>query len=306
MSFREFGYKGKYGFRRNMYGDDETIEKWVVKFGPQDIYISVFRYESTNVDSSKLEAGLYFDIDNEDNLEAACEDLQALVAILQSQGVGRKSYDIWFSGFKGFHLTIPWKAMGVGPAKDLPQVYKKIALEFNNLLPNKNIDLSVYEFKRLWRVPNTINSKSGLYKIQLQAEIPCLQKIKQLAKKTQPINQLYTISNPILSLWVDRARREIADASRRKTYSLKFAPNGINPEVERTIQEGVAANRNNTTFYLACYLESKGWGIDDTIRVLSAFGERCTPPASASYSDFTQVAIERTVHSAYKNKGRAE
>ncbi len=307
MNVWEFGYKGKNGFRRNMYGDAATIKNWVLKFGPQDIYTSVFKYESDDVASSKLEAGLYFDIDNEENLEAAYEDLLALVAILHSQRIERTLFHVWFSGFKGFHLTIPWNAMGIAPARDLPAVYKKIALELNQLLPNKNIDTSVYEERRLWRFPNTINSKSGLYKIQVADYIQPLEKIKELAKTSQPIAPLETASNKILTLWVDRARREIAEASRPKVAAKRLDASGISANTAQFLNQGkTKGGRDNYIYWLACRLWNERISKEEAISELQKTGELCSPPASANDSDFNSKSIERTVGSAYRNKGGAQ
>jgi len=206
MNVWEFGYKiipqypGDTGFRRNLYGDITEVRDWVKKFGPEDIYTSVYKYQSPDVVTSTLEAGLYFDLDKEDDLEAAYEDLLALVVILGSQGISRESIHVWFSGFKGFHVTIPFGAMGISPARDLADVYKKIAGELNNYLPNKTLDTTVYESKRLWRFPNTINSKSGLHKIQLPIDIPSLDEVKQLAKTPQPIKLVNPLPIKTLSL----------------------------------------------------------------------------------------------------------
>lgn len=301
MSIWEFGYKGQDGFRRNLYGDIATIKSWVLKYGPKDIYTSVFKYESDDVASSKLEAGLYFDIDNESNLGAAYEDLLALVVILQSQGIGRESFHVWFSGKKGFHLTIPFNGMGIVPAKDLPAVYKKIALELNKLLPNKNIDSTVYESKRLWRFPNTINSKSGLYKIQVANDIQTLEEIKELAKTPQPITLLKVIPNKILALWVDRARREIEETLRPKLAIQRTYALSIGSDAAKVLLKGkVSPGRNQTCFWLACYLKSKRYSLSEVTAQLITWGERCNPPASANISDFNSKSIERTVESAFK------
>ena len=307
MGIREFGYKLEDGFRRNMYGDITSIESWVLKYGPNDIYTSIFEYENKDVESSKLAAGLYFDIDNEESLTSAYEDLLALVDILQYQGIQRESFNVWFSGYKGFHLTIPFKNMGIVPAKDLPQVYKKIALELNKLLPHKNIDFAVYESKRLWRLPNSVNSKSGLYKIQLTDASQTLEEIKELAKTPQPITQIKEISNRVLALWVDRARQEIAEASRPRVTTQKTHISGISAATAQYLNQGeVKPGRDKYIYWLACRLWSEGVSQAQAISELQRTGEFCSPPASANDSDFNSNSIERAVKSAYKRKGGAK
>ena len=64
---------------------------------------------------------------------------------------------IFFSGSKGFHLELPSSLFGIEPCTNLPYRLKKTMqkLEFD-------VDMSMYQHNRLWRLPNTINSKTNL------------------------------------------------------------------------------------------------------------------------------------------------
>lgn len=99
------------------------------------------------------------DIDGETFIESRDATID-LMALLEDINVPFKPF---FSG-TGFHLSIPSESFKWEPHKDL-HLYVKEALH------NKGVfnfaDVSVTDKVRIIRVPNTINSKSGLYKVSL-------------------------------------------------------------------------------------------------------------------------------------------
>lgn len=68
-----------------------------------------------------------------------------------------------FSGAKGFHVVIAGSIRLFD--KDQPAMYKKIALAIKTKCPH--LDCNIYDERRLMRVRNTINSKTGLYDIEI-------------------------------------------------------------------------------------------------------------------------------------------
>ena len=116
---------------------------------------------------------------------------EAIIAtkFLLENGVPQKALFVYFSG-RGFHLEVDPRVFGVRPSTDLHHIYRelacciagvkrdkeKIALEFDEkgkcikqAYPAKlqTLDQTIYNSDRLWRVPNTINTKSSKYKIAL-------------------------------------------------------------------------------------------------------------------------------------------
>jgi hypothetical protein len=72
-----------------------------------------------------------------------------------------------FSGSKGFHIRMPAALFGdFEPSEDLPDIVREICKEISG---DVSIDESVFKTTGLMRVPNTPNSKSGLYAIPLTA-----------------------------------------------------------------------------------------------------------------------------------------
>jgi len=74
---------------------------------------------------------------------------------------------IWFSGNKGFHLTVRPEVFGIKPHYHLTYIVRSIAFELADALELETLDRSVYTRRRMWRIANTVNPKSGKFKIEL-------------------------------------------------------------------------------------------------------------------------------------------
>ena len=57
--------------------------------------------------------------------------------------------------------------MGLLPKQDLNQEFKNLAIWLQQQSTSPIIDTAIYDRKRLLRIPNTINSKTGLYKVPI-------------------------------------------------------------------------------------------------------------------------------------------
>jgi hypothetical protein len=111
---------------------------------------------------------VHFDIDRND-LDTALKDTRALVnRIVNIYRVDPVAIRIFFSGSKGFHIEIPAKCFGgFEPSADAHKRIKALAFR---IAGNIELDPQAYDLTRLWRVPNTRNAKTGLYKIPLTYE----------------------------------------------------------------------------------------------------------------------------------------
>jgi replicative DNA helicase len=106
----------------------------------------------------------YMDVDNQDLRQAHNIAKNLLLYIETELELDLNVVEVFFSGAKGFHVAIPGAYFGFEPRKDLPQIHRAIAKELFNVF---NLDFAIYDINRLFRLPNTKHSKTGLYKVIL-------------------------------------------------------------------------------------------------------------------------------------------
>ena len=109
---------------------------------------------------------LRFDFDDKDNLDNALHNARNFAIHIEGEyGIELRLLRYFFSGSKGFHIEIPGELFGgFIPRNDLHRIHRSLALE---LWRADQLDTSIYDMNQLWRMTNTINSKSGRFKVQL-------------------------------------------------------------------------------------------------------------------------------------------
>ncbi len=137
---------------------------------------------------------LPLDIDS-DNLERALKNAKKLGELLFiRRGVPADACLIYFSGAKGFHFMLDTRLLGrIIPSLHLHLVFAHFRKEliFSAAGLNQDaFDFSIKDKVRLIRLPNTVNQKTGLYKIQLMPEELfqlSIDEIKEKARHAQPL-----------------------------------------------------------------------------------------------------------------------
>lgn len=180
----------------------ETFPDYIDTPGLIDCYHSVYLHSAEILDYQKQNGGklagyagaawcreLIFDIDNkgeniQENIRLSLEGVKSLIGRLKNAGLS--SFDIAFSGYKGFHLSI--SSVLLDKLSGFPETPKRVKSLAQKIAGNA-IDERIYQNIWIIRSLNSINSKSGLYKIPLtEAEIYSLspEEIITLAKKPRP------------------------------------------------------------------------------------------------------------------------
>lgn len=130
---------------------------------------------------------LVFDLDNAD-LEVAKQDVIRLLSRLSKEvGLGKEGINnhvrVYFSGNKGFHVFV--KTLKRFSPEELKDYCKAIAGDL------ASFDAKIYNTTRCFRIVNTINKKSGLYKIPVSLELikqkDAIDRIKELAVAPQKV-----------------------------------------------------------------------------------------------------------------------
>lgn len=168
------GFKNGF-FKRKIYvqeTDKEAINNFIRQYNNTDVYSSIYSYQpNIDVEESNLKAPLYLDFDDNDitnNYKEIRREVYQTISFFQREfGIPNDLIKIYFSGNKGFHLLIPFKIFNIKEDNNLNYKYKKL---INLIIKEYNLirlDSKIYDKKRLFRIPYSINSKSGLKKIQI-------------------------------------------------------------------------------------------------------------------------------------------
>ena len=91
--------------------------------------------------------------------------VEEVVEILNGYGVLTECLAFYFSGKKGFHIEIPSDIVGIDPLP-VEEFYDRI-IKFLNIL-GINSDPKMHSRLQHYRLPNTKNGKSNLYKIPIK------------------------------------------------------------------------------------------------------------------------------------------
>lgn len=265
-------------FIRNIiepFGDD-AIKQFRGKHNNTDVYTTVLKFDKEQIREGKQTGPLYFDFDN----EFALDDLRDVMKFFIKHGCPKESIHVYYSGSKGFHLEIPFEALRIDPSQELHKLYEVVAKEIKRQLHLPSLDEAIYDAVRLWRLPNSINSKSGLYKIPLtseETELP-LDQIKEFAKAPRD-----DFKFPVPIIWEEFTN--VISKAKKRLRNTTYKGGVFEPAEE--------GQRNDRTFRRAIRLKAEGKSLEETLQICTDFPDR--PPLSPS-------EIERTVASAYQDK----
>lgn len=293
-------------FTRNKYCLKSELNKKIKQF-TGDKYMTIYSYDSKDISTCNFIAPLYldFDMDNlEDNYDKLIRDLKIIVYRLKTElFLENRDIEIYFSGAKGFHIIISHKVFGFEPSRTLNKDLKAVAVYFKASTFTKCIDTGIYDYRRLFRVPNTINTKTGLYKVPIPYNklikmsyselLKYASKPHKIIKKPRIYNQkahnaFYELVNKIQ----EREKRTVNTTVAREYVSNKK----LLPCVEYLLQNGAnEGQRNNCTVALASALFQIGHSKEEVIEILDTWNQ------TKNNSPIPDKELYTTINSAYNN-----
>lgn len=294
-------------FKRKVFTDLDNVDKKIKQIGFNgDIYQTVYRYESKNQDESDFIAPMYFDLDI-DNIEENYGKIKIDLMLVIRQlitlfKINEEDIQIYFSGSKGFHVIIDEKIFGFEKGRSLNKDLKLIALKLKTFTVNKTIDTKIYDYKRLFRVVNTINHKTGLYKVPVslfQIRNFTYNELINYAKSQKEIFSKEYELNEYAKENFEKIIEGIR-ADNKRHVNIKVAKDFIKkkkmlPCVKYILQNGARkGQRNNTMVALASSLFQIENNFDEVLETIKAWNEtKCEEPLS-------EREVETTVSSAYR------
>lgn len=295
-------------FKRNILCNTSEVDSIISKMGFSDVYSTIYKYNKEDQNTSDIIAPFYIDLDIDDiesNYLKLKRDLLLLYRQLKNKlYLQDREIEIFFSGSKGFHILINEKVLGIKPCKNLNDLYKLLALRLKSFTITKCVDTKIYDKKRLLRIPNTINHKTGLYKVAVtieQVKEFTYEQIKEYAsnKKTSKGIKIYMknqkASNAFYN-WIDEIKEEEKKTINHKMARQFLEKKELLPCVKYILQNGATqGGRNNTANALASALLQLGKPYDEVIDIMQTWNQTKNNPP------LPQREIDTTTTSAFKN-----
>lgn len=270
-------------------------------------------------------APLYFDIDCDGDLDKALLWARTLVEFFVSQlGLSEPAVRVWFSGSKGAHIIVDPVALDIEPSATLTADMKTVALELVRHLAvqgagDMTIDRAVYSLPRMLRLPDQVNPKSGLFKIELRhCELFAVRAGKIINLAGQPRGSLWSAEDlpdgpvPAAALWWAKAlarAREPREFRIRtaEVAGLKVRPDGyvvdelatsdMPPCIAGMIKAAASpGTRNRVELQIACWAKGAKLPFDKALSLLAAWTTANRPELSAENARAKAESIVRSVY----------
>lgn len=264
-----FNFKQKINDLPNLMTTEE-IEK-IVTDPSKEYYVSIFRYndehknlykagDKPSIKGSKFHNVvtniLVWDFDDASHPEKAQEDVIQLAHRLhENYGIDPDDMQVSYSGNKGFHLAVQLD-------HDITQE-QFVAATAKIADGLKTYDTTVNDPARVLRVENTINPKTGLYKIPLHiadVEMNSIQEIRNLAKvMRKPETEPKKVKLPTTLFEVKQKKKENKPLQ-NQVFDPKSVPKGWKP-YKWALAEGYfeAGERHNALMVVAATAKALGY-----------------------------------------------
>lgn len=198
---------------------------------------------------------VWWDIDRENNLQAAVDDSRKLCAAL----VDRYQIDgddllTFFSGSKGFHVGLPAAFFNPEPSVTFNRTTRRFA-EHVAELARIEIDTGIYDKVRAFRAPNSRHPKTGRFKRQLEIDDMLylkLDAVLELAEAPKPFDlpNVTSTSQQAVADWnrATEATERQADATQQRHLKLNGSAS-LNRATLEFMRDGAANGDRHRMLY---------------------------------------------------------
>jgi hypothetical protein len=287
--------------RRHYFEDASNVVNWMELHS--DTYMSLYEYDDDVKDyfakNQKLagyDGSIYIpeefilDVDggNPDDAQKKAIGLKILLGDLDVP------FKVFFSG-TGFHFHIPSSSFTYRPHKHLHMKVKEILTQCGIF---EYADPAVTDKLRLIRVPNTKNTKSGSYKIELKNGMleGDINEIIEYAMKPQPITDVILESHPVFNVLISEEEKK---HTQNVHISQGRAPDpSLYPCIGGMVESIPMGKRHMVALRLSAWFR---WLYpEDTVRLLMDSWRR---QVSGNDKPFSEKEMEGIVTSAYEGHG---
>lgn len=283
---------------------DEVDAKIRARFNNLDAFATVYCYDDPDQNKANIYGPLYIDLDlkmkNSLDYKKVVRDLTHVVTTLNTfYMVPYELIQIFFSGNKGFHIIVPPEVFGIRPNQTLNDMYRAVAHDMKKLTMFKTVDTGIYDRVRLFRLPNSQNSATGLYKVPVTYEFARSCSYEDMIHYASIPKEDFEFPEPYLVREAARRLIEVTEKHKEqelaRTGTLGVRKNGELPICIKNMLAMPAAQgtRNNTTVILASSLCQNGMDYGDAVQTLLDWNSTYNIPR------LPDREVTRTVRSAY-------
>jgi len=269
--------------------EDKLLNDGTEKFVTWQRYISEVEGEH-----GAIYGNLVADFDDATTPENARLDAVKLYDEWVNLGIKKENIRIYFSGKKGFHVELDYRAYMDKPVSNLHLIYKMFYREVKDHL--KTLDRSIYSIRRQWRLVNTRHSGTGLFCVHITREElgKSLEAIKTLAKEPREFENIAIkddIAKKYFEKQVSRYYKSVDEFQKRLTKIQLVDCNGIPPCITGELnQRGLTTMRNEILFHNACALKAIGKTQEEAMQIIEPF---------VVGNNYNRSDAEKTLTSAY-------
>lgn len=305
----EYGGSKNGMFHRNLFSsrqdEEDTLAQYVKDQNNKDAYKTLFYYESDDIYNCRIMGSLMFDFDKEIHAEQEYKQIvrdvvMAFLFIEEEMHIKESDIRLYFSGSKGFHLEVPFELLGIEPSADLAEQYKIIGKKITNEIIHNTVDTKIYERRRLFRIPNTINTKTGLYKVPITLDMLRKFSYEEMKEYASSPKEIAHNNSFIPNKETTKAYKRILMIyklkelkSRHPKTIVSVEKKDLLPCVKKILHTGTEqGGRNNTCVAVASSIAQSGTEIQEAKELMLSWNSLNEPPLS-------EYEVLRTVESAY-------
>ncbi len=197
---------------------------------------------------------IWFDVDREDDLQAALNDTRRLVATITDRlKIGDDALLAFYSGSKGFHVGIP-TSWSPSPSVAFNAVVKVFAVGIAEVA-GVTIDIGTYAKVQAFRAPNSRHPKTGLHKRHVPTDALMelsLDAMRKLAEQPAPVEYEppAVTSDQAADLWA-KAERQVSAQTEAVKARLANSSATLNRTTLEFIREGADNGDRHRLLYSA-------------------------------------------------------
>jgi DNA polymerase elongation subunit (family B) len=280
---------------------------YIKKNAGSEVYYSVQKFRFANkVYGEDFLMPLFFDLDVEqgDNIQVALLDANHVLDSLYALDIPKQMISVSFSGNKGFHIIINEEVFGFKPSRDLHMRVAHLQKHFEKTLKLQTLCHATGNRKML-RIQNTINLKSGLYKITIPHKLILERDVCEILKLAQTPKKKEKTIKPELIPKAQKCYQDcmkdyiVPKITKTEIKKIDFTPVCIKHLLEDNLQ--VKGMRNKATLVLAEFYKDYGFSEKETTSVIENWTKKIPQEMTSSRNGARLGSMLSCIKSVYSS-----